>query len=59
MATNARATKSASTFRMECRVSTDIRSTPDKIWRLLTRPPPDALDLEPVGTRLIGVPEQS
>lgn len=28
--------KKASTFRMECRVSINVRATPDRIWALLT-----------------------
>jgi hypothetical protein len=34
--TEARATKTASTFRMECGVGIDIRATSERAWSLLT-----------------------
>jgi hypothetical protein len=37
MTTNAsKATKTGSTFRMECAIQTTIRASPDRIWALLT-----------------------
>jgi hypothetical protein len=36
MAADGKATKTRTTFRLECSVSNSIKATPEKIWRLLT-----------------------